>query len=146
MSRLVAVTLALVLAGCGSAQANRPVTTLHRSGEVLEVAVGGLMVNDTRTTVTVTPMVPKPRVDGSRAEFAYLGLLGSDPVGRNTIRVRHALHRIANGVEDERPEYRAEVTLDLGQSRTIEFRGWRIGVLDATDTAIRFEVVGSPAP
>jgi len=146
MSRLVAVTLALVLAGCGSSQVNRPVTTLHRSGEVLKVDVGGLMVNDTRTTVTVTPMVPKPRVDGSRAEFAYLGLLGSDPVGRNTIRVRYAQHRIANGVEDERPEYRAEVTLDLGQSRTIEFMGWRIGVLDATDTAIRFEVVGSPAP
>jgi hypothetical protein len=145
MSRLVTVTLALLLAGCGSAQANRPTSTLHRGG-VMEVAIGNPMVNDTRTTVTVSPLVPKPRVDGSRAEFVYLGLLGPDPVGRNTIRVRYAEHVIANDVENERPEYRAEVTLDLGQSRTLEFKGWRIEVLEASAAAIRFEVVGTPAP
>ena len=145
MSRLVTVTLALVLAGCGSAQANRPTTTLHREG-VMEVAVGGQMVNKSSTSVTVTAMVPKPRVVGSRAEFVYLGLLGSDPVGRNTIRVRYAEHVIANDVENERPEYWAEVTLDLGQSRTLDFKGWRIEVLEATASAIKFEVVGTPAP
>jgi hypothetical protein len=112
----------------------------------MEAAIGNPMVNDTRTTVTVSPLVPKPRVDGSRAEFVYLGLLGPDPVGRNTIRVRYAEHVIANDVENERPEYRAEVTLDLGQSRTLEFKGWRIEVLEASAAAIRFEVVGTPAP
>jgi hypothetical protein len=145
MSRLVTVTLALALAGCGSAQANRPTTTLHRGG-VMEVAIGSPMVNDTRTTVTVSPMVPKPRVDGSRTEFVYLGLLGSDPVGRNTIRVRYVERKIADGVEVDPPEHRAEVTLDLGQSRTIEFKGWRIEVLAATGSTIKFEVVGTPAP
>ncbi len=39
-----------------------------------------------------------------------------------------------------------EVTLDLSRSRTIEFKGWRIAVLDANDSIIRYEVVGSPAP
>lgn len=145
MSRLVTVTMALVLAGCGSAQANRPTTTLHRPGEAIEVAVGHPMVNDTRTTVTVTPMVPNPRVDGFRADFVYLGLLGSDPVGRNTVRVRYAEHKIVNGVAIDPPEYWAEVTLDLGQSRTLEFKGWRIGVIEATGSTIRFEVVGTPA-
>jgi hypothetical protein len=112
----------------------------------MEVGVGDPMVNDRRTTVTVTPMVTKPRVDGFRAEIVYLGLLGSDPVGRKTIRVRYAEHVIANDVENERPEYWAEVTLDLGQSRTLDFKGWRIEVLEASASAIRFEVVGTPAP
>jgi hypothetical protein len=53
---------------------------------------------------------------------------------------------IANDVENERPDYRAEVTLDLGQSRTLEFKGWRIDVLAATPSSIKFEVVGTPAP
>jgi hypothetical protein len=141
----VAVTLALLLAGCGSVEANRP-TTIPRSGEVTDVAVGGQMVSKTSTTVTVTAMVPKPRVDGLRAEFVYLGLLGSDPVGRNTVRVRYAEHKIANGIEIDPPAYRAEVTLDLAQSRTLEFKGWRIGVLEATEASIRYEVVGTPAP
>jgi hypothetical protein len=141
----VAVTLALLLAGCGSVEANRP-TTIPRSGEVTDVAVGGQMVNKTSTTVTVTSMVPKPRVDGLRAEFVYLGLLGSDPVGRKTVRVRYAEFRIANGIEIDPPAYRAEVTLDLAQSRTLEFKGWRIGVLEATEASIRYEVVGTPAP
>jgi hypothetical protein len=141
----VAVTLALLLAGCGSVEANRP-ATLNLPGEAMEVAVGGQMVDRSSTTVTVTPMQPRPRVVGFRAEFVYLGLLGSDPAGRSTIRVRYAEHKIAGGVEIEPPEYRAEVTLDLARSRIIEFRGWRIGVLDATDSTIKYEVVGIPAP
>jgi hypothetical protein len=145
MSGRVAVTLALLLAGCGSVEANRP-TTILRPGEVTDVAVGGQMVNKTSTTVTVTAMVPKPRVDGLRAEFVYLGLLGSDPAGRGTIRVRYAEYRIANGIEIEPAAYRAEVMLDLAQSRTLEFKGWRIGVLEATEASIRYEVVGTPAP
>ncbi len=146
MARSVAVTLVLLLAACGSSQANRPATLSHPPGDVMQAAVGGPMVNRTSTAVTVTPMVPKARVDGSRTEFVYLGLLGSDPVGRNTVRVRYGEYRIANGVEIEPPEYRAEVTLDLAQARVLEFKGWRIGVLEATDASIRYEVVGSPAP
>jgi hypothetical protein len=96
--------------------------------------------------MVVTSMVPRPRVDGLSAEFVYLGLLGSDPAGRETIRVRYEEHRIANGVEVDRPEYRAEVTLDLTRSRVIEFRGWRIAILGATDRSIRYQVVGTPAP
>src|SRR5512136_2151410 len=119
MSRLVTVAMALVLAGCGSAQANRPTSTFHRGG-VMEVAVGGQMVNKSSTAVTVTPMQPKPREDGLRAEFVYLGLLGSDPAGRNSIRVRYAERRIADGVEIDPPEYRAEMTLDLARSRTLD--------------------------
>ena len=142
----VVVTVALLLAACGSGPANRPSTLVHPPGDVMQAAVGGPMVSRTSTAVTVTPMVPKPRVDGSRAEFVYLGLLGSDPVGRSTVRVRYAEYRIANGVEIEPPEYRAEVTLDLAQARVLEFKGWRIGVLEATDASIRYEVVGSPAP
>ncbi len=145
MSRLVPFVLALVLAGCGSVQTPPP-RTLERAGEVGEAAVGGRMVNDTSTTVTVTPLTQKPRVDGVRVEFVYLGPAGSDPGGRNTIRVRYAEHKIANGVENEIPEYWAEVTLDLSRTRTIEFKGWRIGVLEATDSAIRYEVVGRPVP
>lgn len=109
-------------------------------------AVGKPMVTETSTTVTVHPTTRKVRVDGYRTELVYLGFLGSDPAGRSTIRVRYAEHRIADGIESEVPEYRAEVTLDLSRSRTIEFKGWRIGVLDATESSIRYEVVGSPAP
>jgi hypothetical protein len=143
--RLV-VILALLLAGCGSSQANRPATLAHPPGDVMQAAVGSRMVDRTNTAVTVTSMVPKPRVDGSRTEFVYLGLLGSDPVGRSTIRVRYADFRIANGVTIEPAEHRAEVTLDLAQARVLEFKGWRIGVLEATDASIRYEVIGSPAP
>lgn len=112
----------------------------------MEAAVGKPMVDNTSTTVTVTPLTQKGRTEGVRAELVYLGFLESDPAGRNTIRVRYAEHRIVDGVEIERPEYRAEVTLDLSRGRTLDFKGWRIGVLDATDSAIRYEVVGSPAP
>jgi hypothetical protein len=142
MTRLVAWTVAIALAGCGSA---RPITTVDRSGEVTQVSVGSPMVSHRSTTVVVTPTAQKSRLDGLRAEFVYLGLLGSDPAGKSTIRVRYEEHRIVNGIEEERPSLRAEVTLDLSRSRVIEYKDWRIRVLDATDTTIRCEVVGSPA-
>lgn len=146
MTRLAPVALALLLASCGSVPTNPPSKTIQRAGEVTEVAVGSPMVNETSTTVTVHATTRKVRVDGFRSELVYLGFLGSDPAGRSTIRVRYAEHRIADGIESELPEYRAEVTLDLSRSRTFELKGWRIGVLDATDSTIRYEVVGSPAP
>jgi hypothetical protein len=142
VTRLVALAVAITLAGCGSVP---PITTVARSGEVTQVSVGSPMVSHRSTTVVVAPRSQKSRVDGVRAEFVYLGLLGSDPAGKNTIRVRYEEHKIANGIEDERPELRAEVTLDLSRSRVVEFKGWRIGVLDATDSSIKYEVVGSPA-
>jgi hypothetical protein len=142
MTWLVAWTVAIVLAGCGSA---KPITTVARSGEVTQVPVGSPMVSNRSTTVVVTPTAQKSRVDGLRAEFVYLGLLGSDPVGKNTVRVRYEEHRIVNGIEEERPTLRAEVTLDLSRSRVIEYKDWRIRVLDATDSSIQCEVVGSPA-
>ena len=89
----------------------------------MEAAVGSPMVDNTSTTVTVTPLTQKGRTEGLRAELVYLGLLGSDPAGRNTIRVRYAEHRIVDGVTNERPEYRAEVTLDLGQGRILRRLG-----------------------
>jgi len=145
MVRLVTVTVALALAGCGSVQANQPVGTYQRSEGVMQAAVGAQMVTSKSTVVTVAPLGLKSRTDGFRSEFVYLGLLGSDPAGRNTIRVRYEERKAANGVEGERPEYRAEVDLDLTRSRVIEFKGWRIEVLDATDSVIKYEVVGIPA-
>jgi hypothetical protein len=145
MARVVAVMVALALAGCASSKKNPSIETLGRSGGVMEVAVGSPMVDDRSTKVTVTALVPKPRVDGSRTQFVYLGFLGTDPVGRRTIRVRYEEHKIADGVESETPSLRAEVQLDLGLGRTIDFEGWRIDVLDATESRIRFEVVGTPS-
>jgi len=146
MARLVAVTVAFALAGCGSVKANQPVGTYQRSEGVMQAAVGAPMVNNKSTLVSVAPLGMQPRIDGLRQEFVYLGLLGSDPAGRNTIRVRYEERKVANGVEGERPEYWAEVNLDLTRSRVIDFKGWRIEVLDATDSTIKYEVVGSPAP
>ncbi len=146
MTRLVALAVAFALAGCASSPPTPRIDTYDRPGEATEAAVGNPMVSNRSTTLVVTSMVPKPRVDGLTAEFVYLGLLGSDPAGKSTIRVRYEEHKIANGVEDPRPEYRAEVTLDLSRSRVIEFRGWRIAILDATDRSIRYQVIGSPAP
>jgi hypothetical protein len=143
MTRFVAVTLAITLAGCGSTQ--KPPGTQPQAGEAKRVAVGGQMVSHTATTVRVVPLVPKPRVDGTRAEFVYLGLLGSDPAGRSIIRVKYELHEIVDGVENPAPSHRAEVQLDLRLGRTIEFEDWRIDVIDATESSIQFAVVGIPA-
>jgi hypothetical protein len=146
MARFVAVTLLLALAACSSGPPAKPPTSFARDGEPLQAAVGGRMVDDTSTFVSIAPVTSTSRVDGSRSELLYLGLLGPEPAAKGTIRVRYEEHRIVNGVEVERPEYRAEVTLDLAQSRTLDFKGWQIVVLEATDAAIRFRVVGSPAP
>jgi hypothetical protein len=146
MVRLVAVTMLLTLAACSSAPPTKPPTSFARDGEPLQAAVGGRMVNETSTVVSFAPITKVSRVDGARAEIVYLGLLGSDPAAKGTIRVRYEEHKIVNGAEVERPEYRAEVTLDLAQGRTLDFQGWQIAVLEATDTAIRYRVVGSPAP
>ncbi len=104
------------------------------------------MVDNTSTVVSISPVTKVSRVDGLHAEIVYLGLTGVGPSGKSIVRVRYEEHKIANGVEAERPEYRAEVTLDLAQGRAIDFKGWQIGVLEATDRFIRYEVVGSPAP
>lgn len=145
MARLVAVAMLLTLAACNSAPVNPP-TSLARDEVLAQVGVGGRMVDETSTVVSISPVTKTSRVDGSRIEFVYLGLLGPDPVAKGTIRVAYEEHRIVNGVEVERPEYRAEVTLDLAQGRTLDFKGWRIDVLEATDASIRYQVVGSPAP
>jgi hypothetical protein len=147
MARLVALTLLLAFAGCKSVPTQpQPVQSLPRSGEAMQVAVGGRMVDETSTSLTVAPMVNVTRTKGFRTEIVYLGLLGTDPAGLRTVRVRYEEHAIADGVENARPEYRAEVTLDLGQGQVIDFRGWRIRVLEGTPSSIRYEVIGSPAP
>jgi hypothetical protein len=145
MARPIALGMLLTLAACSTVPANQP-TSLARNDAPLEVGVGGKMVNNTSTVVSILPVTNASRVDGFRAELVYVGLLGSDPAGKRTIRLRYEEHKIANGIEVERPEYRAEVTLDLAQSRTLDFKGWRVGVLEATETAIRYQVLGSPAP
>lgn len=144
MKRLVAASFALALAGCGSVQANPPQSHLRTDGP-LQAAIGSPMVDNRSTTVTVTALVQKPRVDGLRADFVYLGFSGSDPAARNTIRVRYEEYLTKDGVESERVEYRAEIDLDLSRSKVLEWKGWRIQVIEATDSAIRYEVVGSPA-
>lgn len=148
MKRLAAassiVALATALAGCGAAPPNPP-ESIARSDGARSAAVGGPMVNDRITMVTVTALVPKPRVDGVRAEFVYLGLLGTDPAGQHTARVRYQEFPIRDGVEGERADYRAEIDLDLSRAKVLEFKGWRIQVIEATDAAIRYEVIGIPA-
>jgi hypothetical protein len=141
MFRIVAMTAVLALAACSAVQ--QP-TTFHGAEGPMQVAVGAPMVTNESSTVRVTPLVPSPRVAGSRAEFVYLGLLGSDPEGRSTIRVRYEERKIPAVADGEKPDYRAELTLDLSRSRVLEFRGWRIEVLEASDSAIRYEVIGRP--
>lgn len=145
MARPVAVSLLLTLAACSSAPVSPP-TSLARDEGPAQVGVGGRMVDETSTVVSISPVTKTSRVDGSRAEFVYLGLLGPEPAAKGTIRVGYEEHKIVDGVEVERPEYRAEVTLDLAQGRTLDFKGWRIDVLEATDKTLRYRVVGSPAP
>jgi hypothetical protein len=144
VARLVVVMIALVLAGCGSVRTNPPSDGTSFSGEAMEAAVGARMVNYTSTTVRIDPLTRQARTEGVRVEFVYLGLQGSDPIGKNTIRVRYEEHKVVEGVEKESPEYRAEVRLDLGLGRIIMFRGWRIGVVDATESVIKFVAVWNP--
>jgi uncharacterized protein YceK len=141
MARLVAVMVALTLAGCGSVRTHPSGEGRAFSGEATEAAVGTRMVNNTSTTVRVDPVTRQSRVEGVRVEFVYLGLRASDPAARNTIRVRYEEHKIVGGVEKESPDYWAELQLDLGLDRVIVFRGWRIGVVDATDSVIKYVAV-----
>jgi hypothetical protein len=136
----------LALAACSAAPPAPPAQTFRRSGEVRQVAVGGPMLSNRSTTVVVAPLAKSPRVDGVRAELVYLGLLGTDPAGRNTARFRYEEHEIAGGVEEERAEFRATVTLDLARSRVLDFRGCRVDVLEATDSWIRYEILGNALP
>lgn len=148
MKRLVVASFVLALpvalSGCASGPAKAP-ESLVRADGVQVAAVGGSMVNDRTTMVTVTSLVPKPRVDGLRTDFVYLGLLGTDPAGRNVARVRYEEHLTQDGVESERVEYRAVIELDLARGDVLSFKGWRIRVLEATDASIRYEVIGVPA-
>lgn len=104
------------------------------------------MLSNRSTTVVVAPLARGPRVDGVRAELVYLGLLGTDPAGRNTARFRYEEHEITGGVEEERAEFRATVTLDLARSRVLDFRGCRVEVLEATEARIRYEILGNAVP
>jgi len=146
MTRLVAVMTALTLASCGSAKTNPSSDSRTFSGDAQEVALGKRMVDRTSITARIDPVSRMPRVDGVRVEFVYLGFLGQDPSGKTTIRVRYEEHKIVEGVENEAADFRAEVRLDLGKGRVIAFRGWQLGVVDATEDAIKFVAVWSPPP
>lgn len=145
MARLVAAALALTFTACASSGKAPPSGSFTFSGDAVEVAVGGRMVNHSGTTVRVDPVTGKSRTEGLRAEFVYLGLAGSDPAGRATVRVRYAEYRSVDGVEKEAPEHRAEVRLDLSRGKVMSYRGWEIGVVEATDAAIRFVAVQGPS-
>ncbi|MGA8892513.1 MAG: hypothetical protein WB493_13160 [Anaeromyxobacteraceae bacterium] len=145
MARLVAAALALTLSACASAGKAPAPGSFTFSGNAVEAAVGGRMVNHVGTTVRVDPVSGKSRIEGLRAEFVYLGLAGTDPAGRATIRVRYAEYRSVDGVEKEAPEHRAEVRLDLSRGKVMSYRGWEIGVVEATETAIRFVAVQGPS-
>lgn len=145
MARLVAAMTALTLSACASAAKAPAPGSFTFSGDAVEVAVGGRMVNHTATTVRVDPISGKGRSEGLRSEFVYLGLAGTDPAGRNVVRVRYAEYRIVDGVEKEAAEHRAEVRLDLSRGKVMAYRGWDIGVVEATETAIRFVAVPGPS-
>ena len=145
MARLVAAALLLTLTACASAGKVSAPGSFTFSGNPVEAAVGGRMVNHVGTTVRVDPVTGRTRTEGLRAEFVYLGLAGADPVGRATIRVRYAEYRSVDGVEQEVPEHRAEVRLDLSRGKVMSYRGWEIGVVEATDAAIRFVAVQGPS-
>jgi hypothetical protein len=145
MARLVAAAVALTLSACASAGKAPAPGSFTFSGDAVEVPVGGRMVNHTATTVRVDPLTGKARAEGLRSEFVYLGLAGTDPAGRDTIRVRYAEYRSLDGVEQEVAEHRAEVRLDLSRAKVMSYRGWEIGVVAATDGAIRFVAVPGPA-
>jgi hypothetical protein len=145
MARIVVAVMALTLSACASAGKAPAPGTVTFSGDAVEAPVGGRMVNHTGTTIRVDPVTGKARSEGLRTEFVYLGLAGTDPAGRTTVRVRHAEYRIVDGVEKEAPEHRAEVRLDLSRGKVISYRGWDIGVVEATDLAIKFVAVPAPS-
>jgi hypothetical protein len=144
MARLVAAAVALLLSACASPGKPPAPGNFTFSGDAVEAPVGGRMVDHTGTTIRIDPLTGKGRAEGLRSEFVYLGLAGSDPVGRNTIRVRYSEFRVVDGVEKEAAEHRAEVRLDLSRGKVLSYRGWDIGVVDASDAAIRFVAVPAP--
>ena len=144
MARLVVAVVTLMLTACASAGKAPAPGDFTFSGDALEAAVGARMVNHTGTTVRIDPVTGKARAEGLRSEFVYLGLVGTDPAGRNTIRVRYAEYRSVDGVEREAPEHLAEVRLDLSRGKVMSYRGWDIGVVEANAGAIRFVAVPAP--
>jgi len=145
MPRLVVAAVALTLSACASAGKAPAPGSFTFSGDAVEAAVGGRMVDHTGTTVRIDPVTGKARAEGLRAEFVYLGLAGTDPAGRTTIRVRYAEYRSVDGVEKDVPEHRAEVRLDLSRGKVMSYRGWDIGVVEANEGAIRFVAVPAPS-
>ena len=145
MARRVALVTALVLTACAGVErpppAGAPATF---SGDAREAAVGAPMVDARSTAVRVDPATGQSRVAGVHAEFVYLGFLGGEGAGKRTIRIRYEERRIKDGVENEVPDHRAEVRLDLSQGNVVSYRGWSIGIVEATDVAVRY--VASQGP
>jgi hypothetical protein len=140
-----AALLVLAFAGCGPVQTKQVLAANYKLGEKMEAAIGSPMVNYADTTEKVRAgSGKKPRVDGVRAELVYLGFLGSDPLGKNTIRVRYLEYSVTKGIETPILGSSAEVNYDLSQSKEIGYKGWRVQVLDATNTTITYMVVASP--
>jgi hypothetical protein len=52
--------------------------------------------------------------------------------------MRHTEHRIVDGVESPEADLRAEVRLDLSREKVLVIPGWSVGVVEATESAIRF--------
>jgi len=138
------MTVALALAACGAAPPRPPPAPFTFSGEALEVPVGGKMVDDRSTTVRVDETTRKTRTEVVHAELVYLGFLENDPSAPNTIRARYQEHRIVEGVEKPVADFRAEVRLDLSLGKILEIHGWRVGVVEATPSAIKFVAVKGP--
>ncbi len=103
----------------------------------------GRMVNHRSTTVVDEPFAGRSKANGVRETFTYLGLYPADPRGK-TIRVRYERWQIVEDVESKTPTERAEIRLDLAQADVLSHRGWRIGVVEANATSIRFVAVQGP--
>ena len=145
MKRLVAVVAVLTLSACAGARKTPAGEAWTFAGDAREAPVGGRIVDARSTAVRVDPATGKTRVSGIHAEFTYLGFLGGEGAGKNTIRVRYEERRIKDGVESETPDLRAEVRLDLSLGKVISYRGWSIGVVEATDAAIRYVAAQDPS-
>ncbi len=80
-------------------------------------------------SVNYSKYVEYPSKDSFVEEFVYKGRSGS------TINISYMRKDAAY------PAYYNELTFDLGNSDIIEFKNYRIEVLDATDQYIRFKVI-----
>ncbi len=139
------VAVLLSLAACSGAPTRPldPPPPFTFSGTAKEAAVDGLMVNHRAVTVTEDPFAGRSKPNGTRETFRYLGLLPADPRGK-TIRVRYERWRIVDGVESPTVTERAEIRLDLSQADVMSHRTWRIGIVEATATSIRYVAVEGP--